>query len=138
MTDYNNIIIEGKSIAEWMKPDLDFIDYSNTTFFANVSTDKAFTVYYLGQYEYDPDVKDTTYHNGLDLARIAACSECHAPYNNMFADYPLTGDSLVRIFFNHYPNANIADYIERFFNLGDGDVFIGRNLGIYVIGREFN
>lgn len=96
--DYNNIIIEGKSLAEWMKPDLDFIDYNNTTFFANVSTDNTFTVYYLGQYEYDPDVKDTTYHNGLDLARIAACSECHAPYNNMFADYPLTGDSLVRIF----------------------------------------
>ena len=51
----------------------EYIDYNNTNFFANVSTKDDLVVYYLGQFEEDPDVKETRYHNGLDLVRIAAC-----------------------------------------------------------------
>ncbi|MBE5963417.1 MAG: hypothetical protein IKL73_05560 [Lachnospiraceae bacterium] len=114
----------------------EYIDYNNTNFFANVSTKDDLVVYYLGQFEEDPDVKETRYHNGLDLVRIAACSECHTPYNGMQLDYQYTGDDLVRIFYNHYENATIQDFIKRFFDLNDGDMYISSiNNGVYVEGR---
>ena len=54
----------------------------------------------------------------------------------MQLDYQYTGDDLVRIFYNHYENATIQDFIKRFFDLNDGDMYISSiNNGVYVEGR---
>ena len=134
---YADAVVDGKKIKDWMKSDEGLVDYEKCEFRKNVSNTDKFIIYDLGEYEYDPDVRQTVYCNGVDLARVAACVRYGAQYDGMSLVTAFNGDDYVRIFFNTFENATIRDFIVYFFHLLDGDIYISEtNYRVFVKGRE--
>ncbi len=134
---YANIVVDGKKLSEWLKSDEGLVDYSQCKFRKNVSNTEDIVIFDLDEYEFDPDVGETTYHNGVDLARVAACVKYGSPYKGMSLVTALNGDDYVRIFFNSFIGATIQDFIVYFFQLLDGDIYISEtNYHVFIKGRS--
>lgn len=134
--EYANNVVDGKKLSEWLKSDEGLVDYSKCKFRHNVSNSPDIVIFDLDEYEFDPDVGETTYHNGVDLARVAACVKYGSPYKGMSLVTALNGDDYVRIFFNNFVGATIQDFIIYFFRLLDGDIYISEtNYHVFVKGR---
>lgn len=135
---YANEVVDGKKIKDWMKSDEGLVDYKKCEFGKNVSNTEAFKIYDLGEYEYDPDVRQTVYCNGVDLARVAGCVKYGEKYDGMSLVTAFNGDDYVRIFFNSFENATIQDFIMHFFQVLDGDIYISEtNYRVFVKGRSY-
>jgi len=135
---YADAIVDGKKIKDWMKSDEGLVDYEKCEFRKNVSNTKEFIIYDLGKYEYDPDVRQTVYCNGVDLARVAGCVKYGEQYDGMSIVTAFNGDDYVRIFFNTFENATIQDFIMYFFQVLDGDIYISEtNYRVFVKGRSY-
>ena len=92
----------------------------------------------MGEYEHDPDVGETTYFNGVDMARVIAGLKYGAPYKGMSLYDALEGDSYLRNFAMWYPKLSVEDYVLYFFRLLDGDVYISEtNYHVFVKGRTY-
>lgn len=132
-----NAIIEGKTIREWAMSDNGLIDYEKCVFKHNVSNNDEYVIYDLGEYEYDPEVVQTTYCNGVDLARVAGSIRYNEPYKGMRYTTALNGDDYVRIFMNSFKGATIEDFVVYFFHLTEGDIYISEtNHHVFVKGKN--
>lgn len=135
---YADAVVDGKKIKDWMKSDEGMVDYEKCKFRKNVSNTERFVIYDLGEYEYDPDVRQTVYCNGVDLARVAACVKYGEQYDGMSLYTAINGDDYVRIFFNSFENATIQDFIMYYFRVLDGDIYISEtNYRVFVKGRSY-
>jgi len=135
---YADEVVNGKMVKDWMKSDEGLVDYSKCEFGKNVSNSEEFIIYDLGEYEYDPEVLQTVYCNGVDLARVAGCVKYGEQYNGMRYITAINGDDYVRIFFNTFEKATIQDFIIYFFQLLDGDIYISEtNYRVFVRGRSY-
>ncbi len=134
--EYADIIVNDKKLSEWLKSDEGLVDYSKCKFKRNVSNSPDIVIFDLDEYEFDTNVGKTIYHNGVDLARVAACVEYGSPYKGMSFSTALNGDDYVRIFFNNFVGATVQDFILYFFKLLDGDIYISEtNYHVFVKGR---
>ena len=134
---YADCVIEGKTIKDWMKSDEGLVDYKKCKFRKNVSISDQFIIYDLGEYEFDSSVGETTWCNGVDLARVAACVKYGEPYGGMSLVTAINGDDYVRIFFHNFIGATIPEFILYFFRLLDGDIYISEtNHHVFVKGRS--
>ena len=135
-----DLVVDGKPLREWLKSDEGLVDYDRLECGRNVSNTESFIIYDLGLFCHDPDVGETHYHNGVDLARVTALIVMGA-YRDMSYDTvdlyaALEGDDYTRIFFNSVDNAMIADYVFRFYKLIDGDVYISDDCHhVFIKGR---
>ena len=132
---YANIVVDGKKLSEWLKSDEGLVDYSKCGFGKNVSNSENYVIFDLGEYEYDPSVKQTRYHNGVDLARVAACAKYSESYYNMSLVTAMDGDDYVRIFYNYFEDVTIKDFILYFFRMLEGNIYISEtNFHVFVRG----
>lgn len=81
--EYAEDVVEGKKLKDWLKSDEGLVDYEKCEFGNNVSNKKGIIIYDLGEFEHDPDVKETTYFNGVDMARVIAALKYGTPYKGM-------------------------------------------------------
>lgn len=133
------VVIDGKPLKEWLKSDEGLVDYSKCEFGADVSNNPKYRIFDLGKFEHDPSVGKTRYHNGVDLARVAgiATSYRDEEYDTISITTALDGDLSVQVFFGQISNANIQDFVYRFFHVIDGDIYISEtNHRVFVKGRK--
>lgn len=134
---YAEVVVEGRKIRDWMKSDEGLVDYDKCEFRKNVSNSEEFLIYDLGEFEYDPDVRESRWCNGVDLARVAACIKYGRRYDGMGIVTAMDGDDYVRIFFNNFIGANLTDFIFYFYRVLDGDIYISEtNYHVFVKGRR--
>lgn len=135
--EYAEIEVAGKKLKDWLKSDEGLVDYSKCKFGKNVSNTEDFIIIDLGEYEYDPEVTQTTYCNGTDLARVAGCARYSEPYKGMSDFTAYNGDDYVRIFKNSFSDISMQDFVLYFFRLMDGVIYISdTNYHVFVRGRE--
>ena len=133
---YAEIEVDGKKLKDWLKSDEGLVNYEACKFGKNVSNTKGIMIFDLGEYEYDSEVVETRYSNGVDLARVLGAWEYGEPYRGMRLVTALNGDDYVRIFFNNYADATTRDMILGHFRLLDGEVYISEtNYHVFVKGR---
>lgn len=133
---YADVVVDSKKLSEWLKSDEGLVDYSKCEFGKNVCNSEEYAIYDLGEYEHDPTVAETRYHNGIDLARVAGCIEYGEPYYGMSPVTALNGDDYVRIFYNSFRDATIQDFVVYFFRIMDGDIYISEtNYHVFLKGR---
>lgn len=133
---YADVVVDGKKMSEWLKSDENLVDYSKCKFGSDVSNSDAYVIYDLGEYEYDPTVVKTRYHNGVDLARVAGCIKYWKSYYGMSLITAMNGDDYVRIFYNTFADATIQDFVVYFFRIVDGDIYVSEtNYHVFVKGR---
>ena len=133
---YAEIVVDGKKLKDWLKSDEGMVNYEACEFRKNVSNTKGIVIFDLGEYEFDPDVGETRYCNGVDLARVLAVREYGVPYKGMSMVTALNGEDYVRIFYNTYRDVTIKDIVFGYFKLLDGDVYISEtNYHVFVKGR---
>lgn len=136
--EYAEVEVEGKKIKDWLKSDEGLVDYEKCEFGKNVSKKKGIVIFDMGEYEHDPNVGDTTYFNGVDMARVIAGTKYGEPYKGMSMYYALEGDSYLRNFAMWYSELSVKDYVLYFFQLLDGDVYISEtNYHVFVKGRTY-
>ncbi|MCR5509463.1 MAG: hypothetical protein K6F54_00695 [Lachnospiraceae bacterium] len=133
-------IVDGRPLREWLKSDEGMVDYDKLEFGHNVSNTEDYLIYDLGMFYHDSSVGETRYHNGVDLARVAAVNVMGAyrpiEYDTVDLYSALEGDDYTRIFFNSVRNATIADFIFRFFKIIDGDLYISETCHhVFIKGR---
>lgn len=134
---YANCVVEGKAIKDWMKSDEGLVDYDKCEFRKNVSNSEEIVILDLGEFEFDDEVRETRWHNGVDMARIAACVKYGEPYFGMSLVTAMNGDDYVRIFFRKFIGATIPEFILYFYRLVDGDIYISEtNYHVFVKGRR--
>ena len=109
-----NDVVDGKTLSEWVMSDHGLVDYSKLKFGHNVSNTKGRVIFDLGEYEFDPDVRETVYQNGVDLARVAACARYHTEYKGMRFKTAIDGWDHMMSFLHGYRNATISDYVIYF------------------------
>ena len=135
--EYADIEVAGKKLKDWLKSDEGLVNYSKCKFLKNVSNTKDVIIIDLGEYEHDPTVGETTYCNGVDLARVAGCVRYSEPYKGMHPVTALNGDDYVRIFMHSFENISIEDFVIYFFRLLDGVIYISEtNYHVFVKGRN--
>lgn len=133
---YAEAVVDGKKIKDWLKSDEGLVNYEACEFRKNVSNTKGIVIYDLGEYEYDPEVGETTYCNGVDLARVLGAVKYGVPYKGMSLYTALNGDDYVRIFYHDFRDATIQDIILGHLRLLDGDIYISEtNYHVFVKGR---
>ena len=131
-----NDVVDGKTLSEWVMSDHGLVDYSKLKFGHNVSNTKGRVIFDLGEYEFDPDVRETVYQNGVDLARVAACARYHTEYKGMRFKTAIDGWDHMMSFLHGYRNATISDYVIYFFQILDGDIYISETCHhVFVSGR---
>ena len=81
--EYGEIVVNGKTLKDWLKSDEGLVNYKKCKFGHNVSNKKGIIIYDLGEYEFDAQVGEATYHNGVDLARVAGAIKYDEPYKGM-------------------------------------------------------
>lgn len=134
--EYANYEVEGKKLKDYLKSDQGLVDYEKCEFGKNVSKQKGIIIYDMGEFEHDPEVAETTYFNGVDMARVVAGLKYGVPYKGMRLYDALEGDSYVRNFAMWYTELSVEDYVLYFFRLLDGDVYISEtNYHVFVKGR---
>jgi len=137
--EYGEVVVEGKQLKDWLKSDEGLVDYKRCKFGRNVSNKKGIIIYDLGEYEFDPQVGETTYHNGVDLARVAGAIKYGDPYKGMSLYTALNGDDYVRIFMGSFSEITIKDFVMYFLQLLDGDIYISEtNYHVFVKGRTYD
>ena len=130
-------IVAGKTIREWTKSDEGLVDYSKCEFKKNVSNNKEYMIFDLGEFEHDPEVRKTVYCNGVDLARVAGCVHYDEPYKGMSYYAAVNGDDYVRIFMHSFKEITIEDFVMYFFRMLGGDIYISEtNHHVFVKGRD--
>lgn len=135
-TDGNGIV-NGKFIKDWVQSDEGMVDYSKCEFKRNVSNNEEYVIFDLGEYEYDPDVGQTTYRNGVDLARVVGAIQYDEPYKGMRYMTALEGDDYVRNFLYAFDDVTIDDFVLYFFHLLDGDIYISEiNHHVFIKGKK--
>ena len=133
--EYADVEVDGKKLKDWLKSDEGLVNYKKCKFGVNVSNTKGTIIFDLGEYEYDPSVGETTYHNGVDLARVAGAIKYGVPYKGMSMYTALNGDDYVRIFYGSFEDATIMDFVVYFFQLVRGDIYISEtNHHVFVKG----
>lgn len=131
-----NAVVDGKALSEWVMSDNGLVDYSRLKFGYNVSNTKGHVVIDLGEYEYDPDVRETAYRNGVDLARVSACARYGAAYKGMRYKTAIDGWDHLMSFLGGYRGATIEEYVLYFFKILDGEVYISETCHhVFVSGR---
>ena len=131
-------IVLGKPIKEWARSDEGMVDYSKCEFKRNVSNNDEYVIYDLGEYEFDPEVKETTYCNGVDLARVAGAVLYDKPYKGMNDYVAFNGDDYVRIFMHSFRDITTEDFVMYFCHILDGDIYISEtNHHVFVKGRGY-
>lgn len=136
--EYADIEVDGKKLKDWLKSDEGLVDYEKCEFGHNVSNTKGTIIFDLGEYEFDPKVGETTYCNGVDLARVAGAIKYGEAYKGMSLYTALNGDDYVRIFLNGFENPTINDFVIYFFQLLDGEIYISEtNYHVFVKGRNW-
>lgn len=134
--EYAEIEVAGKKLKDWLKSDEGLVDYEKCEFGKNVSNTKGIVIYDLGEYEFDSNVAETTYCNGVDLARVAAAVKYGKAYKGMSLYTAINGDDYVRIFLNGFENPSTEDFVIYFYQLLDGDIYISEtNYHVFVKGR---
>ncbi len=136
--EYGEIVVEGKPLKDWLKSDEGLVNYKKCKFGHNVSNKKGIIIYDLGEYEFDPQVGKTTYHNGVDLARVAGAINYDEPYKGMSIYVALNGDDYVRIFQESFKDTTIRDFVMYFLQLLDGEIYISEtNYHVFAKGRTY-
>ena len=136
---FADAVVDGKKMSEWLKSDEGLVDYSKCEFGKNVSNSEDIGIYDLGEFEYDPDVRETRYCNGVDLARVAGCAKYNEPYYGMSVFTAFNGDDYVRIFYNSFRDVTIRDFVIYFFQMLDGDIYVSEtNYHVFVKGRFYD
>jgi len=134
--EFANAVVDGKKISEWLKSDEGRVDYSKCEFGKNVCNSEDYIIYDLGEYEHNPRVMETHYHNGVDLARVAGCIKYSESYYGMSDITALNGDDYVNIFYESFRDITIRDFVIYFLRLLDGDVYISEtNYHVFAKGR---
>ena len=134
--EYAEVEVEGKKLKDWLKSDEGLVKYEACEFGVNVSNTKGIVIFDMGEYEHDPDVGQTHYCNGVDLARVIGALKYGSPYKGMSMMTALEGDSYLRNFLYNFTEISIEDVIIYFFHLVDGDVYISEtNYHVFVKGR---
>ena len=134
---FGEVEVSGKKLKDWLMSDEGLVDYEKCEFKRNVSNKKGRCIFDLGEYEFDSSVGVTTYHNGVDLARVAGAVMYDEPYYGMRMVTALNGDDYVRIFKNSFTDATLEDFVLYFFKLLDGEIYISEtNYHVFVKGRS--
>ena len=132
-----NAVVAAKTINEWLKSDEELVDYSKCEFKKNVSNNEDYIIFDLGEYEHDPDVRQTIYRNGVDLARVVGCICFDEPYKGMRYMTAIEGDDYLHTFLRAFRNVSIDDFVLYFCHLLDGDIYISEeNHHVFVKGRR--
>lgn len=134
-----DVVINGKKLKDWLKSDEGRVDYSKCEAGMNVSNSDEYSIYDLGAFYHDPSVRETWYHNGVDLVRVAGVAiSIHDEYYDTISEFSvLEGYDYARLFFSHLKNATIQDFVYYFFRLLDGEIYISEtNCRVYVKGRK--
>lgn len=130
-------VVDGKRIVDWLKSDEGLVDYKKCELGKNVSNTKGIIIFDLGEFEHDPDVRETRYCNGVDLARVAGVVQYGVPYKGMSMKTAFDGDDYVRIFYNSFANPTIQEFIMYFYRIIGEDIYISEtNHHVFVKGRS--
>lgn len=133
---YADIVVDGKPLKDWLKSDEGLVDYKKCEFRHNVSTSPDIIIYDLGEYEHDPSVGITHYHNGVDLARVAGCILYKEPYKGMSPITALNGSDYVNVVYGSFKDATTQDFIVYYVHLLNGDIYISdTNYHVFLKGR---
>lgn len=124
--DFDDYIVNGKPMKEWYQSDGENVDYSQSGYKNNISTDPKVTLVDFGAFVIDTDVFPSHYHKGIDLSRLAGTFYRDEPYDDQRSTTNIDGDDIVNILFNSIRNATVTDLFFREFKLVAEDIYVSK------------
>ena len=140
LDDLKEIKLEDKYLVDYLIDDEQYIDpekRDKKELFLNISKNKDLVIYDLGPFWHDPSVNETTYINGVDLARVMGCLVFGRGYFLLDDYQALEGDDYFRIFLHSIKEFSIEKFVMYEFKLLNGNVYISKgDLNVHVSGRQ--
>lgn len=139
LEELKEIEIQGKKIIDYLIDDTNYIDKekrAKNEIFSNISNDENTIVWDIGPFWYNPSVVETTYFNGVDLARVIGSAEFGVPFNEVNDYEALEGDDYFRSYLHAAKSFSIESFVLYEYKLLDGNIYISKeNLHVHISGR---